>query len=195
MKKVDFSIGGWSEESIITAYSFRFTETPEFTQKNGYITTCANKDHREGFDNISLLTQERYGRGVEITLRCAFEVLGCPEIIIVEKMEDCEDGAVRYGPCFEVVLYKNGINVWRHYRENGKCFWHKRLGMEFPVTEDEEHTLVVMVQEKTLLIKLDGQKTVLRVDDLPEAFHVGLTGCEGIVRFYEMLIDDKQTEE
>lgn len=194
MKKVDFCNGDWCENEIVTAYSFRFTETPKFTQKKGYITTCENKNHREGFDNISLLTQERYGPGVEVTLRCAFESLGCPEIIIVEKMEDCEDGAVRYGPCFEVVLYKDGINVWRHYRENGKCFWHKRLGMEFPVTEHGEHTLAVVVQEKSLLINLDGQKTVLRVDDLPATFHVGLTGCEGIVRFYEMLIDNRRTE-
>lgn len=187
--KISFSKGkNWKDE-LIQAYTFRFTETPDFTQLEDCITTAVNPEHWEGFDNISLLSKERYGLGVTATLRCAFEGVGCPEIILVEEAAACDDGAVRYGDCFETVLWKNGINEWRHYRENdGSCHWNMRLGMTFPVTEGDIHELTVQVLDKQLHITLDGRKTVLRTEDLPHAFHVGVTACEGIVRLYDFEI-------
>lgn len=186
---IDFSKDCWSDGDLTTAYSFRFTETPKFTQEQDHIRTAVNPQHREGFDNISLLSKQTYTAGVTATLHCAFEALGCPEIILVEHLEDCDDGAIRYGACFEVVLYKNGINVWRHYREDGRCFWHKRLGLEYPVAENTIHELCVKVQENDLEITLNGQKTILHTEDLPKSFHVGLTGCEGIARLYDLRIE------
>ncbi len=186
---IDFSKGCWEEKEIITCYSFRFTETPCFTQEADHIRTAINPDHREGFDNISLLTKDAYTAGVTATLRCAFEGMGCPEIILAERMETCEDGAVRYGACFETVLWKNGINVWRHYREDGRCSWHLRMGLEYLVEEGKIHVLRVQVLERELVIWLDGQKTTLRTEDLPKTFHMGLTGCEGIVRLYDWEVE------
>ncbi|MBE6933869.1 MAG: hypothetical protein E7462_02280 [Ruminococcaceae bacterium] len=180
--------GNWCEK-LTQAYSFRFTETPDFTQKEDCITTAVNPNHREGFDNISLLSKEKYGVGVCATLHCQFDDVGCPEIILVENLEDCADGAVRYGACFETVLWKNGINVWRHYRDDGKCHWHLRLGLTYPVAEATTHELTVQVQEQALSITLNGQNTVLRTEDLPERFHIGITACEGIVRLYDLKIE------
>ncbi len=187
--KITFDKNSPWQEKITTAYSFRFTETPLFTQLDDCITTCVNKDHREGFDNISLLSKEKYGVGAKATIHCAFEGLGCPEIILVPEIERCADGAVRYGACFEVVLWKNGINVWRHYREDGECFWHKRLGMTFSNEEDKIHELTLEVREQELVLTLNGQQTTLHTEDLPERFHFGLTGCEGIARFYDMTVE------
>ena len=188
VKKIDFSHTDWKKESLVTAYySFKGTEAPEFTQQEDCITTCANPRFSCGFDDISLLTAEQYGAGVEITLTCALEGRGCPEIIFVEKLKNDADGVFRYGSCFEVVLHKNGLNVWHHFLDDGSR-WHKRLGLTFPVAEKEKHTLYVKVVDKTLLIRVKDQDITLRVEDLPEKFHVGLTGCEGIVRLYEMTV-------
>ena len=186
---IDFSKGCWEEKEFTTCYSFRFTETPRFTQEADHIRTAVNPDHREGFDNISLLTRETYTAGVTATIHCAFEGVGCPEIILAEEMEECEDGAIRYGACFETVLWRNGINVWRHYREEGRCFWHLRMGLEYPVAESKIHELRVQVLEQDLVIWLDGQKTTLHTEDLPKTFHMGLTGCEGIARIYDWKVE------
>lgn len=99
--KISFAKDGNWKEQMFTAYSYRFTETPEFTQLDDCITTAVNPDHREGFDNISLLLNEPSTLGVTATLRCSFEDVGCPEIILVEEPEKCDDGAIRYGDCFE----------------------------------------------------------------------------------------------
>ena len=190
VKTLDFGLNPAEKNPLITAYSFRFTETPEFTPKKDCITTCVNPNHREGFDNISLVTTEKYASGVRMTLVSEFEDLGCAEIILVEKLEKCHDGAVRYGACFEVILYKDGINVWRHYRDDGICHWHKRLALHFPVSENQKQHLAVQVANNTLLIEADDLKIELRTEDLPETFHVGLTACEGIVRLYQMTIEE-----
>ena len=88
-----------------------------------------------------------------------------------------------------MVLWKNGINVWRHYRENGECFWHKRLGMTFSNEESRIHELSLEVKEQELELTLNGRKTTLHTEDIPTKFHLGITGCEGIVRIYDMTID------
>ena len=189
-KKIDFSNGDWKKESLVNAYyHYKGNEAPVFTQSDDCITTCVNPRFSYGYDDISLLTTEQYGPGVEITLTCAFEGRGCPEIIFVENLKRHTDGSFRYGPCFEVVLYKDGLNVWHHFLDDGSR-WHKQLGLTFPVAENEKHTLHVKVKHKTLLIQMDDQEITLRIEDLPEKFHVGLTACEGIVRLYEMTITE-----
>ena len=177
------------QEHLFYAYTFRFKDTPLFTQLEDCITTAVNPTHREGYDNVSLLSKQVHSLGVTVTTHCSFNGYGCPEIILVEVPEQCPDGAVRYGACYEIIPWKNGINVWRHYRDaDGRCHWHLRLGLTFPVEEDKLHEMTVQVLDKQLHITLDGMKTVLRTEDLPENFHVGITGCEGIARFYDMQI-------
>lgn len=188
--RVEFSKGSGWEDRLLTAYTFRFAETPLFTQEQDHIRTAENPAHPEGYDNISLLSKETYTAGATVTMHCAFEGLGCPQIILVENVEQCADGALRYGACFEVSLYENGFNVWRHYRENGECSWHQRLGVEYPVAENTVHELNVCVQENMLEIILNGQRTILRTEDIPERFHLGLTACEGIARVYDLQIQE-----
>ena len=188
MKQYSFARDCWNQNDLTVAYSFRFTETPSFVQHEDCIGSGVNPEHREGFDNISLLSRETYGIGSKAEIHCSFEGMGCPEIIIVEKMETCGDGAVRYGACFEIVLYKNGLNIWRHYREEGRCFWHKRLGLEFPVSEAEIHELSAEIRENYLTVTIDGKRFTLRVEDLFDSFHLGITTCEGIARVYDMSI-------
>ena len=190
MNKTLFGRNQWNKDELIQAYTFRFTETPDFTQEEDCIASAVNPAHKEGYDNISLLTKETYSRNVKATIECAFEGKGCPEIILVEKPEQCQDGVIRYGACFEVVLHIGGVNIWRHYRENGQCSWHKRLGVGYPVSENEKHTLEVEIKENYLTCAIDGQKNSLRVDDLFEKFHFGITVCEGIARVYSMAVEE-----
>jgi len=176
-------------EGLIKAYSFRFTETPDFKQECDHITTAVNENHREGFDNISLLYPKPCGEGVKVKLRCAFDGLGCPEIILVKKPEKCSDGHIRYGECFEIVLWKNGVNVWRHFMdENYKCSWHKRLGLGVSVAEGEIHELCAEVMKDKIVFSVGEIRAELRTEDLFENFYVGATACEGIVRLYDLSV-------
>jgi len=188
--QINFSKDSNWQYQLRRVYTYRFKETPPIIQEADHIRSGVNPMHPEGFDNISLITPNTYTPGVTVTVSCSFEGLGCPEIILVPEAEICPDGAARYGACFEIVTYWNGINVWRHYRENGACSWVQRLGVEYPVAENQIHTLKLQVEKDRFVIWLDGQKNILHVPDVPPKFHIGLTACEGIARLYDLQIEE-----
>lgn len=175
---------GWGRE-LRYAYSYRFEETPVFLQKADCIENRENPGAVYGFDNISLLTPEKYGPGTRLSARCAFEELGAPLLVLAPWMEEDSRGVYRYGDYIEVVLWKNGVNVWRMWMKDGEVAWKQLLGVDFPVGENEIHTLSVTVGTDTLEIAADGRKMLLAVADLYPTFHVGFNACEGINRFYD----------
>lgn len=190
-----FRKGQWKEENWIRAYTFRYQETPALHQEEDCISSKRNESHPEGFDNVSLLHYQPLEKGAGMEMTCAFEGNGCPEIILVPEIEKCPDGNIRYGACFEIVMYRGGVNVWRHFREEGKCSWHKRLGLRFNLEEHALHRLSVEIRENELAIKADGYEAVLRTEDLPQSFYGGITMCEGAARVYNMKIKEKGENE
>ena len=187
---IQFRKNSWNEGSVTHAYTYRFPFTNHFVQRDDYIENGINLEMKDGFDYLSLLSKEKYSFGTEITVRCSFLENAAPLIVISDSLDLCEDGAYRYGNFFEIVLYKNGINVWRLWKnENGKTVGHKRLGAAFPVTENEIHTISVRLEKSYIIISFDGMLFDMRAEDLFDSFHVGTTGGEGACRFYDMKID------
>ena len=188
--QMNFRRSSWNEDRPTHAYTYRFPYTNRFVQHDDCIENPENPAMPDGYDYLSLMTKARYPLGTTVTTRCSFSGAAAPLLIFSEDLTLCEDGCYRYGNYFEVVLYKNGINVWRLWRlEDGTVTWHKRLGLEFPVSEGEVHTLSVQLKEDYAEIHLDGVSCSLRVEDLFPAFYVGITGCEGPCRFYDLCID------
>ncbi|MBE6598849.1 MAG: hypothetical protein E7638_05355 [Ruminococcaceae bacterium] len=187
---INFSRNAWSETDLPHAYTYRFPDTNKFVQRDDCIENGKNPSMNDGYDYLSLVTKEKFTAGTKITTRCSFNGNAAPLFVIPDTLDMCEDGHLRYGNYFEVVLYKNGINVWRLWRkEDGTVTWHKRLGAEFPVAENEIHTISVEFRENYLDIELEGMKFHLRAEDMFESFHLGITGCEGLCRFYDLTID------
>ena len=187
---IRFKKNAWNETALTHAYTYRFPYTNRFVQNDDCIENGQNPAMPDGFDYLSLMTREKYSLGTKITTRCSFSGNAAPLLIFSDTLDECEDGFRRYGNYFEVVLYKKGINVWRLWRkEDGTVAWHKRLGVEFPVSENEVHTLSVELKENYFDIDLDGMIFHLRAEDLFPSFHLGITGCEGPCRFYDMDIE------
>lgn len=183
--KISFSKNAWTAGELVYAYSYRFEETPVFLQKADCIENRENPGAVYGFDNISLLTPEKYGPGTRLSTRCAFEDLGAPLLVLTPRIDQDPRGIRRYGDYIEVVLWRNGVNVWRMRMRDGEVTWKQLLGVDFPVLAGEIHTLSVTVGTDALEITADDRKLLLAVEDLYPEFHVGLNACEGINRFYE----------
>ena len=188
--KIDFSRGAWNTDEVTYAYTYRFPGTPEFHQTNDCVENRRDDTCKFGCDweNISLLTRSTYTAGTRIAVRCAFFDLGAPLITIADRIYD-ENGENKYGDYIEVVLYKNGVNVWRmQMDENKKVTWKKMLGVEFPVSEGDIHTLAVDMTKDGLRIEADEHRMFWRCEGLYESFHLGIDACEGLNRFYSMEI-------
>ena len=187
--KIDFSRGAWNTDDITYAYSYRFEETPVLIQCDNCVQNQRNSEARYGYDNISLMTRKAYAPGARISTRCAFEGDGAPLIVIADKMFVDPRGVVRYGEYIEVVLYKNGVNVWRMWMKDGKVTWKKLMGIEFPVTHGDIHQLSTEITSDRLNIEADGRKMSLLIDPMYSSFYLGINACEGINLFYDMVID------
>ena len=177
---------GWSNEDLTYAYSRRFSQTPVFQQREDCIENQKDEASAQGYDNINLLTRERLGSGTTITTRCAFEHPGAPLITITPELTEDSRGVLGFDNYVEVVLYKYGVNVWRLWKQDDAITWKRLLGVEFPVTEGDIHTLSVKVVDKVLHIQADDHRFQLRVEDLFDRFHIGINACEGICRFYDL---------
>ena len=188
--KYVFSENNWSLEQFTYAYTYRFEETPVFVQEVDCIRNSKNEEFKQGFDNISLMDRTPHGPGTRITTQCAFENFGAPLIVLAESLDTDARGVLRHGNYFEIVLYENGINVWRMWLRDGKVSWKKLMNVDFPVSANEVHTLSVQVEADRLRIEAEGHKMSLYVPDMYPSFYAGINACEEINRFYSMEIEE-----
>jgi len=186
---ITFKENSWSTDDLVYAYSRRFDAVPVFTQYPDHVENRADPSVPYGWENISLLTREKFAAGTRITTRCAFLGDGAPLITLAASMEPDERGVLRFGEYLEIVLYKRGVNVWRMWYDpavmkNGGVSWKKLMGVEFPVSEGEIHTLFCEVKADSLVIGADEHRMSLYIPDLYPTFHAGIDACEGVNRFY-----------
>ncbi|MBO4933233.1 MAG: hypothetical protein J6I42_13750 [Clostridia bacterium] len=192
--KIHFSRNAWSSDDLVYAYSYRFTDRPVFTQFDDHIENKADPDGPGGYEYISILTPRQYGTGTSVSTHVSFEGDGAPLIVLADKLYREPDGTLRFGEYIEVVLYKNGINVWRMWYRDGKVTWKKLMGVQYPVTTGELHTLTVTAGEEGLNIAADDRTMSVYIPDMYRSFHAGINACEGINRFYDMTVDGTMTE-
>ena len=191
---IHFSRNAWSSDDLVYAYSYRFTDRPVFTQFDDHIENKADPDGPGGYEYISILTPRQYGTGTSVSTHVSFEGDGAPLIVLADKLYREPDGTLRFGEYIEVVLYKNGINVWRMWCRDGKVTWKKLMGVQYPVTTGELHTLTVTAGEEGLNIAADDRTMSVYIPDMYRSFHAGINACEGINRFYDMTVDGTMTE-
>jgi len=184
----NFAKEKWDLKDLTYAYSYRFEETTKFTQKEDCVESCADPSAPGGYDNIPLVTKEKYTYGTTIMTNCAFDS-GAPEIIFVKELCTDERGVLRFGEYIEIVMYGSGVNVWQMWMNEGKVTWRKLMGVSFAVSAGEVHTFSAAVDEAKLTINVDDRKMELYVPNLYRSFHAGITACEGINRFYDLSID------
>lgn len=188
---VSFADDSWKIDTLTYAYTKRFRETPELIQRDGWVENGENPsgcDEKYGY--VTVLTKEKVSGPVKITARFSFEGLAAPLITMAKELTPDENGALRYGDYKEIVVWKHGINVWDLWQEGDKVIYRLMLGMEYPVAENEIHTLEAVIEQDTFTFTLDDRKTTVRIADMYDSFHLGIATCEGICKLYDMKIGE-----
>lgn len=191
--KINFAKDQWNMDELAYAYSYRFESTPTFEQHEDFVTNRKLSDEKYDYENIAVLSKKQYAHKTRISTKCAFEGLGAPLITIADKLFTDPRGVLRYGDYLEIVIWKNGVNVWRMWRKNGEVIWKNLLRIQMPLTEGAIHTLSVEIAEDTLKIDADERHFELLVENLYTSYHLGINACEGVSRFYEMEIEGEET--
>ena len=86
------------------------------------------------------------------------------------------------------VVEKVAPNVWHHFIKDGKLIYRKAAFARFPLEKDAKYLLEVKKTGKTLNVSVAGHTFGYIEDALPDSFYVGITGCEGLNRFYDFTV-------
>ncbi len=183
---LNFAAATWKNDDTVYASSYRFSDTPEFIQCEGWVENGASPEKSFGCDNVTILSLEKFKNGTEVKTKCAFFGISAPLITIAKEI--CLDGGVyKYGNYFEIVIWKNGINVWRMVMNENKRVSHKLvMGIDRKFKEGVPYTLTAAVNGDMLEVTADGISARAYMGEVYEDYHIGINACEGICRFYEL---------
>ena len=78
--------------------------------------------------------------------------------------------------------------IWHHFAKGGKLTYRKAAFATFPLEKETKYTLEVKKTGKTLTVSVAGHTFGYFDDDLPDSSYVGITGCEGVNRFYDFTV-------
>ena len=187
-----FAPPGWSANEWIEVGSPRWAQRGIWVQeeehlRNG-VPAGATPDELLGLcapeTYTSQVWRERVSGALRVRAEMAFDHRMAPLIVLAPELSANCNSQPQYREHFEVVLYDEGINVWHHTFALGRPRWQKLAHYFLSVAPRQRHTLEVEKREAELIVRAAGREFVLSCPALPQACYVGITGSEGVNRFY-----------
>lgn len=189
MKYIDFKNKDWQNSDLIYTYSHRFTQRSVFVQKDDCIESSVDASMPDGYDYIGLLFKDTCPKETKITTECYFHKYGAPLLLIANEVEKCADNTYLLIDYIEIVIWENGINVWKHWVKDQKDSWELLMGVDFDVPCGEKVVLSSEFKDDMLMIEAQGKKMQVNVKNINDNVHLGILACEGINRFYSIKLD------
>ena len=184
---------GWSPSEWIGVGSPRWAQRGAWVQeddhlRNGVPTGVPQEEllgPRAPETYASQVWKERLSGSLRVRADLAFDHRMAPLIVLAPELGANCNGQPQYREHFEVVLHDEGINVWHHTFVLGRPRWQKLAHYPLAVAPRRRHTLEVEKREAELVVRVADREFTLPCPALPQACYVGLTGCEGVNRFYD----------
>lgn len=137
----------------------------------------------------SMILREQLTGSAVISSTMSFDHQMAPLILITPEYAGDAAGRLEYRNQWEVVIYNQGICVWQHYWQAGRCTWRLAARCQGSLQASTRHRLTVAIgfypAGKELKITCGEISFSFFADALPDAYFVGLTACEGVNRFYD----------
>ncbi len=191
-----FSPQGWSAAAWIPVGSPRWAWRGAWVQEEDHlrnqVPSGASEEEllgpRAPETYASQVWQEQISGPLLVRAEMSFDHRMAPLIVLAPELSaDC-NSQPQYREHYEVVLYDQGINVWHHTFALGRPCWQKLAHHAFEVAPRQHHTLEVEKSAAELVVRVAGRELVVSCPDLPHSCFAGLTGCEGVNRFYSFSI-------
>ena len=197
----DFEPGKWNKADFIEVKSSRWENVNTFKQEKCHIVNVCPKDATK-IDMLSKRAPETYAAmiwknpikgNVIIKSSMSFDYRMAPSIVIAEKPGVSKKGFPEFRTHYEVVLFDQGINVWRHWFVNGKQIWKKAAFLKADFKPNTKYELKVQIQfthrGPVWTVSCGGHEFGFIDDLMPKEFYAGIVACEGVNRFYDFTVD------
>ncbi len=175
-----FNKNAWNSSEWIFVKRRDMAGRSEWLQKNDCIENDGN--------HTSMVYKKKFKGDMTVSSTTAFADRMAPAIVIVSKIEDAVDGSKVFDEHIEIVIWDEGVNIWRLHTVDGKSLWEKTAFWKFKLTKNNMYKIEVTKIGKELSVKVDGHTMGYVDSSLQEEYYVGITGCEGVNRFYDFAV-------
>ena len=199
---VSFARGRWSRDDFIPVKSFRWDEVCPFVQKDDCIVNrCPDVPGEEVYRKYhssvyaALVYRRPFAVGSRISSTMMFDHRMAPIVVIADGLgKNAKTGHAEFRDHWEVCLYDQGVNVWRHFFEDGQQKWYKAGSLVLPEREyfrpNVRHEVKVTVENykhgsRQIVVSVGGYTLTCVDDHLPDTFFAGIIACEGRNFFYD----------
>ncbi len=175
-----FAEGSWNTSDWMSV-------TPPNEKRHDWIQKKDCIDN--GGNYVSMLYRKPFKGDFLVSSKMDFAERMAPLIVIGIKTSDAPDGSKLYEELIEVVVWDEGVNVWHIKVVDGKSAAKKTAFWKFKLEKNTAYELSVRRKDKNLLISVGGHSFGYLENSLPEECLVGITGCEGVNRFYSFSVE------
>ncbi len=188
-----FSDSEWDINDWMSVKSPRWEDRGKWIQEIDHIHNWVPDDveqtslmNSEASRTYSSMLYRESVTDFSVGVEMSFDDRMAPLIVFSRHPPRDSKGYLVYRDHVEVVLFDEGINIWSHFWSiSAGPSWKKIAFFPLKIPPKQRHLLEVDRSKKDLIfIKFDGQSFEVSVK-LPPHLHVGITGCEGINRFYK----------
>jgi len=196
-----FTRTGWTADDWTLVKSPRWDYFGQWVQKEDCIENqtpvgATAKELLGKFSHqtyTSMVLKQTFKGNIQVSSTMEFADRMAPLIVIAPALGKDAKGRPEYREHYEIVLFDQGINVWRHSFKDGKPSWIKAAYSKFPLHPNTKYRLVVRIRRtskgKMLTVQVAGHEMGYTDNSLPDVVHVGITGCEGRNRFYDFQVE------
>ena len=170
-------LGGWLQQDGCIV-----NEVP------GQATSQELQGKRAAETYSSMVYKEKVTGKILVNATMAFTDKMAPLIVLAPGLSGNAGSQKQYAEHFEIVLFNEGVNVWHHFLKDGKLTYRKAAFASFRLEKDTQDTLDVKKVGKVLTVSVANYTFGYADDALPDSFYVGITGCEGLNRFFNFSV-------
>jgi hypothetical protein len=191
-----FATGNWKQADWLRVKSPQGEHFGGWVQRDGYIANTvpskASPEELQGKYSAEtfscMVYKERIKGDVSVASTMSFAYKMAPLILLTANLSEDAKGRKQCAERFEIVIFDEGVNIWRHFVQDGKLTYRKAAFVNLRLEKDTKYRLKVTKTGKTLTVSVAGHTFGYIDDGLPESFFVGITGCEGLNRFYDFTV-------
>ncbi len=191
-----FAKGAWDQSQWTVVKSPRFDYCASVVQFDDHIENVTpDVSPEEVFKKYCmkvyscLLLNQKVSGKFTVSSTMSFDHRMAPLIVISDELGKSANGLPELRDHYEVVLYDEGINIWRHLYNGGNIDISRVAFLEAPYLRDTKYKLEVTIGNerwgKELIVSCNGHKFGCIANDLPDTCYVGVIGCEGRNSFYD----------
>ena len=200
-RTISFAEGRWDPSDWMTVKSSRWEYVHGFAQAADHIVNetgdWSDEDlYARHVTEVysSMVRKDKVSGKCRIASTMSFDHLMAPLIVIAPVLGTSADGRhPEFRRHHEIVLYNEGINVWRYVWDGHGPKWTLAAFLRAPFEPRRKYELAVTVEayKDTRRMTVDcGGRTFGYSDDALELDnYVGITGCEGRNRFYDFTVE------